>query len=436
MNLVLFTPATNKSAIGRMAALVVKELTRCGIRVTVIRTESVSQLETPHHSFGVEILRWNQLDTVRSVLQNADSIVYQIGDNYQFHQGCLEWLPDYPGVVCLHDYFLGHLFWAWAENRRTKANAVLRAWYAETTANSYFSADSTNFIAGSLDVAPMTEWIASMATAVVTHSSWGIDRVLNSCSGPVHVIALAYDIPKTPSSSTTKSDKDKLVTILTIGHVNPNKRAESVIRAIGNSPVLREKARYRLVGMIEPAMKEKLVNLASDLNVQLLVSGGVTDLELQSAIHEADIMCCLRLPALEAASASAIESMLYGKPTVVMDTGFYSELPDEFVKKISPEREQSELQSVLEMLCTDEEKRLALGHNAAEWASAHFNAHKYAAGLIAICESAARAKPILEMSKFYSAILWGWGQKNEKASSGEVIQSILPMACFEEIRLE
>ena len=55
--------------------------------------------------------------------------------------------------------------------------------------------DSDDFIELVRHLSPMTEWICSMASGVVTHSSGGIDRVLNSCSGPVFTVSLPYDTP-------------------------------------------------------------------------------------------------------------------------------------------------------------------------------------------------------------------------------------------------
>ena len=132
-------------------------------------------------------------------------------------------------------------------------------------------------------------------------------------------------------------------------------------------------------------------------------------------------MCCLRLPALEAASASAIESMLCGKATIVMDTGFYSELPDAYVRKISPENEIAGLEAVLENLCADKTQRLLLGQSAATWARQHFNGDKYADGLLLICESTARAIPVTKMSCFYSDVLGKWGAPLH----GETVLNIL-----------
>lgn len=427
MNFVIFTPALAASAIGRATRLVVEALVSQGHQVVVVRAEEAGLFERPAHDFGVPLIAWNDRKMVEAAVQQADVLVYQIGNNYRFHHGCMEWMPAYPGIVCLHDFFLGHLFHEWAQNRQPEAKAVLSEWYGDEVAERYFSIQE-NFIENTQDIAPMTEWICSMAQAVVTHSSWAIQRVLSACPGPVHVVALAYDMPQIDTTTNAGSRQAGLLSLLTVGHINPNKRPDKVIQAIGNSPYLRDKVTYRLVGLIEPKVATELYALAAQLQVKLAICGEVDDPTLKHEIESADVMCCLRWPALEAASASAIESMLYGKATVVMDTGFYRELPDEYVRKISIENELDDLQAVLEEFCRDGDKAMTLGHNAARWASAHFNGPKYADGLIAIAESTARAEPILTMSRFYSDLVYAWGSIKQDAALDHII---LPISQFD-----
>lgn len=422
MNLAIFTPALTTSAIGRATRLVVQSLISQGHTVVVIRSEDIPHLEKPTHDFGVQIINWNDAPEVKIAVQNADMLVYQIGNNYQFHRGCMEWLPVYSGIVCLHDFFLGHLFHEWANYRRPVAQLILREWYGPEIAETYFSIES-DFIERTQDRAPMTEWICSMALGVVTHSSWAIQRVLDSCPGPVHVIALPYDMPETDGAAPAEVNTGEKMTVLTIGHINPNKRVDSVIRAIGQSPRLRDSVNYQLVGSIESSVAHDLAALAATLQVKLKISGVVDDLALRQAIDKADVMCCLRMPALEAASASVIESMLCGKATIVMDTGFYSELPDEYVRKISPERELEDLTASLEKLCMDSTERTALGRNAAIWAHQHFTSEKYARGLVSFAESIGRSVPVIEMCNFYTDVLQAWGPMPDE--SMEQIISLL-----------
>lgn len=412
MRLVIFAPAIKTSAIGRSASLVTRALTKSGHSVVVVRSEDASLLQAETHDFGVDLMPWTESEKIGKLVRNADALIYQIGDNYAYHRGCLEWLTRAPGVACLHDFFLGNLFHGWAQDHMAEALTTLRAWYGAETADSFFRySSSEEFIEATKDTAPMTEWVASMAYSVITHSSWGIQRILDSCPGPVQVVPLAYDAPASASvlkGSINREGPTEEFNVLTVGHVNPNKRTESVIRAIGNSAVLRGNTTYRLVGWIEPDVSERLTSLAKSLQVNLVISGEVDSATLLQAIGQAHVICCLRWPTLEAASASAIEAMLYGKPLIVTDTGFYSELPDACVRKTRVQNEIPDLQQALELLCENEGERLALGANAAEWAGATFSAENYANRLIDASLAAQRAAPMLKATQCLAGLLRQW----------------------------
>ena len=419
----MFSPTAVPSAIGRVTGLLVAALIEQGHEVVVVRSEDVSDLDSPTRALPTRIIRWDDADAVRAVAETADAVVYQVGDNYSYHRGCLEWLPTLPGVVCLHDYFLGDLFRDWAAQHGPEADATLRSWYGEAADPRYFSHNqSVSFIAATAETTPMTEWVASMAQGVVTHSSWGIARVLAACPGPVRVVPLPYDAPGLafgPRRTALADDTD--FTVLTVGHGNTNKRMESVIRAIGTSPRLRRSAVYRLVGGIEPVVAERLSALADSHGVRLSISGEVGDRELWEAIDQANVISCLRLPALEAASASTIEAMLYGKAVVVVDTGFYRDLPDDCVRKVSPEREVDDLRTALESLQADPSSRAALGERAAGWARATFRADGYAQSLTGICRDVAAAVPALEAMRFFADTLVRWGASEEWVTSEDII---------------
>ena len=429
MRLVFFSPLATSSAIGRVTRLVVEALTDQGHHVVVVRSEDRKLLDTPGQALGARIVHWNDERAVRDAADVADAVVYQIGNHFGFHRGCLEWLPRLPGVVCLHDYFLGGLFLAWAERHRKEAGSVLRSWYGDDVAERYFSLEAEAFIESTSEQAPMTEWVTSMAEGVIAHSNWGIAPVLRSCPGPVRVVPLPYDAPEIESRSQRGEAGGKEdFTVLTVGHINSNKRAASVIRAIGESEQLRGPTVYRLVGQIEPAMEEHLLSLAGSLDVRLLISGEVTDDALRRAIDESDVVACLRLPAIEGASASTIEAMLYGKAVVVIDTGFYRELPDEYVRKVSPEREIPDLRRELEALHADPVNRVALGRAAAAWSERTFRADNYAENLAELCSSVAAAAPALEASRYFAETLVRWGVSEQWNPTPDLVT---PLRIFE-----
>lgn len=410
MKLIIFTPAIKSSAIGRMACLVTRALVSQGHDVTVVRTEAERLLDTPTHDFGSQLIRWNEVDQVIALARTSDAVVYQVGNNYEFHQGGVEWLANLPGLVCLHDFYLCDLFNGWAQHRRQEAVSMLRNWYGPDIASRFFGYTSSDtFLEGTRNSSPMTEWLCSMAYSVITHSSWGVERVLKSCPGPVYVVPLAYDAPEYQiSTPALKYGGRHQFELLTVGHINSNKRIASVIRAIGSSPTLRQATAYRLVGHIQSDTALELSALARKLEVNLFISGEVDDAELALAIQQADVVSCLRWPSLEAASASAIEAMLYGKPIIVTDTGFYAEIPGECAVKINPNNEINDLASALDRLVADSSLRNQIGGAAKQWASKISSAEAYSLQLIACLGDMSKSAPLISAVNNMNNFMFGW----------------------------
>ena len=412
MKILIFTPALKASAIGRMTSRVVHQLIDLGHKISVVRSEDVRLLGYVTHDFGVAPVAWNDEDTVNRLVSEADFIVYQIGDNFDFHRGCLEWLAQAPGIICLHDFFVAHLFFGWASNNLAQASQVLERWYGPKASSAFFrAASSVDFIKETHQSMPMTEWVCAMATGVVTHSQWGMPRVKASCRGPVHVVPLAYDIGDAldPENDAAEASNETAIKVLTVGHINPNKRVASVIKAIGSSPFLRKRCSYQLVGLIQAHVTHELAASARNANIRLRIHGEVDSGKLAQKFQSADIVCCLRWPSLEAASASAIEAMMHGKAVVVTDTGFYSELPDDCVVKIDPMDEVASLRAALERLSSDASLRQSLGARARAWSTNTFTAENYAQQLEKIGKTAATSAPLVGALRYFAGVLEGWG---------------------------
>ena len=111
---------------------------------------------------------------------------------------------------------------------------------------------------------------------------------------------------------------------------------------------------------------------------------------------EAEIVACLRLPALEGASASCIEAMLYGKAVVVMDTGFYNSIPSDIVIKIRPTNEIEDLRQQLEMLVVNPGERKLLGRRARDWAEVEYAPDTYVQRIEPLFEAAVAERPLVD----------------------------------------
>jgi glycosyltransferase involved in cell wall biosynthesis len=426
MNILFFTPARVKSAIGACSALVEAELLAQGHTVAIIRTERPELMDDPTHSFCSKTIRWTETDRIARLVRDCDAAIYQIGNNNDYHIGAVHWLDRAPGLVMLHDFFLVHLLAGWASYNQIDSSSIVARWYGSEIAELFDRLfDKSDFIDQTSFRVPMLEWICSKALAVVTHSNWGCEWVMKSCPGPVCVASLPQFSAKRPPPPRSRPHRAPgRLNILTIGQANPNKRAESVIKAIADSPVLLKGCTYRVVGHIGAERAESLSKLGERLGVDLVISGEVEETELRSALDECDIICCLRWPTLEAGSSSLVQALLWGRPTIVTDAGFYREIPDDCVIKIRPENEIDGVRSALEQLYHDESMRQGLGARGYEWCLKTFTAENYATKLAIVIEEMMRAKPVLDAVRFYSEAMRRWNSDIRLLGRADAIDSL------------
>ena len=399
MKIAWVTPYNTRSAIGRFSRLVAEGLSNAGHAITIVRSEAAAELLNGADVLpGTEVVRWDEACYEPGFWSSCDAVVHNIGDSYLFHAGAIELLQRFPGVVIVHDSFLLDLFRGWcaASGGRALGDRILDDLYGEGAALRLHSIDGgPDFWEYANDHFPMTEWIGRLAHGAVAHSSFYADRLRHSCGGPVVVMPLAYNT-LSDFQALAGREQSSDVTVLTIGHVNQNKRVEFVIRAIGSSDVLRERCRYHVVGLVTDQERERLKAVARAVSFKnLQITGEVSDRILRAEIEAADLICCLRWPVLAGGSASVVEAMLSGRPVIVTDAGFHRDLPDDLVFKVDPQRESSALTSHLTRLVLDPALRVAVGAQAAAWAKAAFSVDTYVARLVPLLDEVARLRPTL-----------------------------------------
>ncbi len=380
MKLAIVTPVARSSAISAISSVIIRGLTLDGHHVAVIASESVVHTPDQVLEFPSSPVHFSSPDA-HETLATSDVVVYQVSNHYPDHEGAITLLDLFPGVVCLHDFFLGDLFAGWAARNRLAADDVLDRWYGSRVQQRFWKWQrDPSGLAEAVASAPMTEWICSKAVAVFTHSGWGIERVLGSCPGSVWSFPLCH--PKTLPAArdmhvASMNDHVRRRVILTFGHIVINKCVEVVIDAIGWNRDLMEAITYRVVGPVATEYRHSLADRATKRGVRIEFTGEVTDDQLMDEIARADVVVALRWPATAAASASVIEALWSGKPTVVTDTGWYRELPDDVVYKISvaggPKELSDRIRSLLLHTDTNDRQHLA----RMQFAHTHFNCDTY-----------------------------------------------------------
>jgi glycosyltransferase involved in cell wall biosynthesis len=184
---------------------------------------------------------------------------------------------------------------------------------------------------------------------------------------------------------------------VTVGDVNPNKRIRQWLQVLRQNRHLSDRLLYVVVGDSQSDHGAELAQLSVEYGLGDMVrfTGYATEEQLAAWLTHADFCVNLRFPNTEAASGSAIEQLAYGKPLIVSDTGFYSELPNDCVLKVRVDREADDLAAAAERLVSNAQLRQAMSARARTYARETFRADRYAEGIQDFAAGVLDAKPLL-----------------------------------------
>jgi glycosyltransferase involved in cell wall biosynthesis len=398
MRIAWCTPFGVRSSIGRVSRQVVERL-RKSAEVDIWYPHTPEPLETSAPCNGK--LTGGPADAAR--LAAYDLAVYSFG-NHVGHSEIFEASRRTPGVAILHDIVMQGFFatcYLSKPERRDRYAAAMRRWYGApgVRAARDIMGDRQDFLRspGVLDF-PLFEEAIAGSYAVVTHSRFAEERVRAVFPGVVRRLALPHVTTERSYGGSRKQSQipDGRLLALTVGDVNPNKRVHVVLEALRSDPTLAARIYYVVIGSLPPDYGHELLQRVNDYGLEKTVrlAGHLPDEALASYLAQADFCVTLRHPTTEAASASAIEQLAYGKAAIVTASGFYRELPDECVLKVRPERELEDLREALSRLAHDSTLRRDLGRRAHAYAEKTFRADRYADGFLELAGEILDAKPL------------------------------------------
>ena len=393
MRIAWFSPLSEKSAIGRASTYIVRELAK-GVDVEFWHFD-----KGPLHPVReAKLVYAPSADLCR--LTSFDLVVYNLGNDLPFHGEIYDVARQHPGLVVLHDLVMHHFFASlYLETRRdpTAYLAEMEHWYGVAGRAAGERSVRGNPVWETNEVVnfPLLERCTEGALGVIAHSEYLLDAVRRTFSGPTRKINLPYGLSAAGSVAGRDSIgvPDDQLMVLTIGHVNANKRVHATLEAMP------EGMHLVVAGPSDPNYQKRLDRIVVDrgLGGRVHFLGRVSDELLHTCLTAADICVNLRWPAIEGASASVIEEMLHGKPVIVTDIGFYRELPDNGVVKIDPNAEHAGLVTALQRL-RDRAERLVLGERAKAYAEATFRADTYARDLTRFGWEVRYAQPLWDLT--------------------------------------
>jgi glycosyltransferase involved in cell wall biosynthesis len=292
----------------------------------------------------------------------ADIRLYHVGNDAEAHGWIVEALRRRPGVVVLHDFVLHHLvvgltfargdavgYLAAMEREAGLVGRLLAYAVLDNKLPPLWETRPEDF--------PLAGAVLDHATALIVHSHY-VERRAREAGYNGPIVRIPHPAWPLPHAEPGGLEGDPLYGCF--GHLNESKRVGELISAFARLRERRPGARLLLVG----SLATRLARL--ELPPGVVHRDYVPENELWSLMAACDAIVSLRSPTMGETSGSAIRALSLGKPLVVSDVGWFSELPAEAVLKVPvDEREEDTLLAALEALA-DPAVRAAMGARARE----------------------------------------------------------------------
>ena len=332
---------------------------------------------------------------------SADVALYQVGNDPDAHGWILDALQERPGVVVLHEYVLHHLI-AGTTIGRGNGRGYLDAMERELgVAGRLLGLGVLDNLLPLLwetqpERFPLSGVVLDRATGLIVHSHYVGARAREAgYGGPLWQVSH----PVWPMGAVAPADDvsgDPLIGCF--GFLNMNKRIPQLLEAFAALRRERPGARLLLVGAAGERfdVERRLERLGIVDGVERL--DYVPEERMWSLMAACDVLVNLRYPTMGETSGSVIRGLALGKPLVVSDVGWFSELPDDVVLKVPVDEVETDvLRAALEVAA---DHGAALGANARAYVNREHALDRVADGYVRALELAAGGAAVDD------AVLW------------------------------
>jgi glycosyltransferase involved in cell wall biosynthesis len=358
-----------KTGIADYAAELLPELAR-HYDITVIVQQAEVDDAWVHANAPIRDAAW-----FRQHARQFDRVIYQMG-NSDKHIHMFALLAEIPGVVTLHDFFLsGPLAWCMEEQQ-----AHFRAWTKVLYQSHGWEAVRQRFVP---DNWPQVETtypcnlpVLQQALGVITHSDfsrqlgqqyYGVQAVDNWVTIPL-LRQLVQKKDKTTARQKLGLSLDDFL-ICSFGVLGPIKQNHRILDAWLASPLAKD-PRCRLVFVGENHGGEYGQSLVQTIaqsaaKDRIIITGWASTEAYRDWLAAADMAVQLRTLSRGETSATVLDCMNYGVPTIVNAHGAMAELPRDAVWMLPDEFSDAQLIEALTTLWQDQARRAELGRRAA-----------------------------------------------------------------------
>lgn len=302
-----------------------------------------------------------------------DLALYQMG-NSTHHTRLYQMALRYPGVVVLHDFVLHQFIEAitWRQGQESRYIQLLCTMLGEEKGSLKQYRDEWQYLwLNEMPLpyltTPLNQKLVNRSLMTLVHSRYVQERLLaQESKRPVEQIMQPI-VPYVNTRPHPSPWPEDCVTFAALGQVTAVKQVELALHCFARLHAELPQTRFLIVGeVVTPEVDVGGLVQESGLKDVVHVTGFVPELsDFVSWIAAADVIINLRYPTQGETSATALRGMAQGKPVIVFDHGWYSELPDAAAIKL-PLLDEEALYQAMRSLTLSPQKRRQMGNAAAQ----------------------------------------------------------------------
>jgi glycosyltransferase involved in cell wall biosynthesis len=301
--------------------------------------------------------------------QDYARVVYNFG-NSPFHEHLFDILSQIPGVVILHDFFLGNLQFyreSYLRIPNTFSDALYSSHGYKAIIERYLIEDDS-LVVGKY---PANLKVIQQAKGVIVHSEHARDLASQWYGHHVGEAWKVLSLPRAAPVLEAGGGQAKLalgfkaddLLVCSFGMLGGTKLNHKLVEA-WNSSVLASKCNAWLVFVGElpsgPYGEELQKQIKKSGCGQIKITGRVEQANYRQYLQAADVGVQLRAHSRGETSAAVLDCMNYGLPTIINANGSLKEIPSDAVIKLPDEFEADHLIYALESLMSEPKKRREL----------------------------------------------------------------------------
>ncbi len=289
-------------------------------------------------------------------------IIYQVG-NSPYHWYMFDLIKKFPGIIVLHDFYLGNII-HWIQENKNSYNNIWDTSLLNSHGYSSVYMRSKKGVAWTVDHYPTNVQILQSAKGIIVHSKYA--KTLSTDWYGQEFQDKFYHLPQVHKEFTEpKILNSKTFLVCSFGHIIKHKLIHRIISAWINTG-LHKNPNSRLVfvgncGVDEYGLKiKKLVKPLANVEI----TGFIEDKEFHNYLINTNVAIQLREESKGETSRAVLDCMSYGIPTIVNENGSMVEFPDHAVLKIKDKFNEDELGAALNKLYEDKALCNKLSQNA------------------------------------------------------------------------